>query len=218
MTGSWRRSSERRGDPSVELTASALQATFPARQDAPLAVTLLRLLSLGRPVTTSALAEAAGREVGAQLARWPNVQRDDSDAIDGFGGLTLRETAHRFEIDGRPLHTWCAWDTLFLPAILDVTAHVRSTCPVTGRPVELVVTRERVDRCAPDDVHVSFPPLEQTDSSRITDSFCCHVHFLAGTDAVRAWRATHRGSVLDLTAAFELGRDTVAALVTAEQR
>ncbi|WP_455153162.1 organomercurial lyase [Cupriavidus basilensis] len=28
-------------------------------------------------------------------------------------GLTLRETRHAFEVDGRRLYTWCAFDTLF---------------------------------------------------------------------------------------------------------
>ncbi len=34
----------------------------------------------------------------------------------------------------------CAWDTLFLPAILQTTAHVASTDPHAGQPVQLTVT------------------------------------------------------------------------------
>ena len=124
-----------------------------------------------------------------------------------FSGLTLRPTAHEFRVRTRQLHTWCAWDTLFLPALLRETADVRSTCPVIGSFVELVVAPDRVKRARPAHLNVSFPPLKVTDTANITGSFCCHIHFLAGTDAARTWHETRADDVLlDVNAAFELGR------------
>ena len=207
----------------MELTASALRTTFPAREDAPLAVTLWRLLSRGEPVTTSMLADATGRspsQVSSQLERWPNVEHDSNRGVVAFGGLTLRDTAHRFEIDGRRgLHTWCAFDTLFLPAILEATAQVRSACPVTHRAVELVVTPERVENCDADALYVSFPPMAQADARNIARTFCCHVHFLDGADAARAWTAAHaHGAALRLPADFELGHDVIAPLTAVGKR
>ena len=123
-------------------TPDVLRDTFPACEDAPLALTLVRQLARGKPVTEAALAAAGNRttdEIAAQLARWPNIERDADAAVIGFSGLTLRSTAHSFQVEGRPLHTWCAWDTLFLPGMLGVTARVRSNCPVSGRAVDLVV-------------------------------------------------------------------------------
>jgi alkylmercury lyase len=197
-------------------TAAALRDTFPGCDDAPLASTLVRLLAHGLPVTDAMLAAAVGRsqdDVAAQLARWPNIERDAEDAVTGFSGLTLRATGHSFEVKERRLHAWCAWDTLFLPGMLGATAHVRSVCPVTGRPVELVVAPERVERADPADLYVSFPPAATTATAKITASFCCHVHFLAGADAARAWQDAHPdGDVLDLAAAFELGCDATAPL------
>jgi alkylmercury lyase len=203
----------------LDRAAEALRGTFPGCEDAPLAMMLLRLLAEGRPVTTAALAGAAGRaqdEVVRQLARWPNVERDGDPAVVGFSGLTLRETAHSFEAGGRRLHTWCAWDTLFLPALLDTSARVRSTCPVTRTGVELVVSPDCVEQAEPEQLYLSFPPVTATDIADITRSFCCHVHFLAGTDAGRAWRRAHPdGEVLDLTAAFSLGCTAVAPFAAA---
>ena len=185
------------------------EATFPACDDAPLALALVRLLARGEPVTDAMLAAAGERErddVTAQLARWPNIERDADAAVVGFSGLTLRATAHSFRVEGRELHTWCAWDTLFLPGMLGATAHVRSTCPVTGRTVRLVVAPDGVEHADPPGIHVSFPPMATTDTADITRTFCCHVHFLAGPDAGRTWQDTHPdGHVLDLAAAFELG-------------
>lgn len=200
-------------------TAEALRATFPGREDAPAALTLLWLLAQRVPVSVDALGEAAGRplgEVATQLALWPNVERDEDGRVVGFSGLTLRSTAHRFEVGGRELHTWCAWDTLFLPAMLGASARVRSRCPVTGNAVELVVSRQRVEHAQPEPLYVSFPPPASTDTDNITGSFCCHVHFLAGDDAAGHWREPHPdGEVLDVQAAFALGCRTVAPLTAA---
>ena len=195
----------------------ALQSTFPARNDAPLALALLRLLSKGWPVSAAALARAADHaeaEVIGRLSSWPNVERDETGHIVAFSGLTLRPTAHEFRVGIRQLHTWCAWDALFLPALLHQTADVRSLCPVTGSVVELVVAPDRVRSARSSDVRVSFPPLAATDTADITGSFCCHVFFLAGADAARTWRETRADdSVFDMDAAFELGRRAVTALL-----
>jgi alkylmercury lyase len=94
----------------------------------------LRELAGGEPVAEPALTPAA--------ERWPNVELDDHGRIVALAGLSLTPTAHRFTVGGRQLYTWCAWDTLVLPGLLDQPAHVESTCPVTrraraarGRPV-----------------------------------------------------------------------------------
>ena len=78
---------------------------------------LLRLLADGRPVSVEDLAAAAGRsvdDVRQTVASLPDVEIDDQGLIVGYG-LTLRETPHRFEIDGKRLYTWCALDTLVFP-------------------------------------------------------------------------------------------------------
>jgi alkylmercury lyase len=197
-------------------TADALRATFPACEDAPLARALLRLLARGEAVTDGMLAAAADRaidDVAAQLERWPDIERDADHAVVGFSGLTLRPTDHSLEIDGRRLHTWCAWDTLFLPRMLGATAHVSSTCPVSGRRVELVVAPSGVEHADPAGIHVSFPPLASTNTADITGTFCCHVRFLVDADAAHTWLQTHPDShALDLAAAFELGCRTTAPL------
>ncbi len=197
--------------------ARALQSTFPARNDAPLALTLLRLLSTGRPVTPAALAQAAActqTDVVERLRSWPNVDRDQRGDIVAFSGLTLRPTAHEFTVGNRRLYTWCAWDTLFLPALLRETAHVHSACAVTGSVVELVVAPAGVRDARPGDLHVSFPPLAAANTADITGSFCCSVFFLAGVDAARTWREIRAdGSVFGVDAAYELGRRAVTALL-----
>jgi alkylmercury lyase len=202
--------------PSLEALAGLLAGTFPGSNDAPLARALLRELTRGEPVSDAALAASSGRtehDVTETLARWPNVRRDDHGRIEAFGGLSLQPTEHRFEVGGRRLYTWCAWDTLFLPALLDEHAEVESTCPMTAADVRLTVGPQRVLTSHPEDIWVSFPLPARTATANIMESFCCHVHFLAGQEVAARWVNGHEGTLaLDLDDAFELGRLATRAM------
>jgi alkylmercury lyase len=205
--------------PSLEALAELLAGTFPGRDDAPLARALLRELAAGQPVSAEALATSTGRDhddVATTLARWPNVHRTQQGRVEAFGGLSLRPTRHRLDVGGRRLYTWCAWDTLFLPALLDDRAKVESTCPLTGAEVRLTVAPDRVLTAHPEDVGVSFPAPGHTATDEIVESFCCHVHFLAGVDTASRWTRARPGTfALRLADAFELGQLATRALLTA---
>ena len=155
------------------------------------------------------LAEASGREparIAAALTDWPTLQRDPHGNVVALSGLSLTPTAHRFTVDGRDLHAWCAWDTLFLPALLDRSVAVQSRCAVTGRAVRLTVAPEGISDHEPDSLAVCFPPPDSVACTSVRSSFCTHVHFLAGPDATAPWRVEHPGApVLDLHQADALG-------------
>jgi alkylmercury lyase len=115
---------------SLHTLADSLASTFPCCDDAPLALALLDELAKGDPVSVARLARAVDcdeAELTATLDRWPNVHRGGQAEVVAFGGLSVTATRHRFEVAGRQLYTWCAWDTLFLPALLRREAHVEST-------------------------------------------------------------------------------------------
>jgi len=109
----------------------------------------------------------------------------------GFSGSPSAPTAHGFRVGDRKLYAWCAWDTLFLPSLLDETARVSSKCAVTGADVELVFSPRDVQSTSPRELHVTFPALVGIDAGDIRRSFCCYVVFLAGAEAARSWEATH---------------------------
>jgi alkylmercury lyase len=187
----------------VHALAESLAGTFPACDDAPLARELLRELAQGKPIAIPSLDERAR----AAVERWPNVESDDQGRIVAFGGLSLTPTPHRFTVGGRALYTWCAWDTLFLPTMLNQSATVESRCPITATDVRLSVGPSGIVDAHPTDVRVSFPPTATTSTADITGTFCCHVHFLAGPAAGEQWLNQHRGGVvLELDDAYELGR------------
>jgi alkylmercury lyase len=195
---------------SLSTLADSLAGTFPCCDDAPLALALLDELAKGEPVTIGRLASAAHRDernVAATLHRWPNVHRDRQARVVAFGGLGVTPTPHRFEVAGRRLYTWCAWDTLFLPALLGQEARVESACPVTGTEVRLTVGPDGAHEAQPPSLRVSFPAPASTVTSDITASFCCHVHFLADQDAAEKWLGENQGALtLSVEDAVELGR------------
>jgi alkylmercury lyase len=195
---------------SLEALADSLADSFPCCDDAPLALGLIDQLAGGEPVTVARLAKAVDRDerhLAAVLDRWPNVHRDEQSRIVAFAGLSLTPTRHGFDVAGRGLYTWCAWDTLFLPALIGQEARVKSTCPVSGTEVRLTIRPAGVHDAEPASLLVSFPSPASTVTSDITGSFCRHVHFLAGRDAAEEWLADNQGGLaLSLDDAVELGR------------
>ena len=138
----------------IQRLAEQFIRAFPSLEGDARAVAMqtYRLLALGEPVEPAQVAATAGVTAARAeelLTGWPGVFFDDG-RIYGFWGLTCRPvSAHVFEVDGRRLYTWCAWDTLFIPQILGQTAMVETLCPVTEAPVRLIVSPERVERLEP---------------------------------------------------------------------
>lgn len=183
--------------PSLDQIASAVIDAFP-KLSAPeqrAALALYRLLAKGRPVTTEQISEESDvppAAVAEMLAQWHGVQRAADGAVTGFWGLTLSKTKHRFSVDGRELHTWCAWDTLFLPPLLGATTEVESACPASGAPIALRVGPGGVEAAQPETVVLSFViPHEAEVERNVIETFCCHVHFFASVETARGWQAAH---------------------------
>ena len=147
------------------------------------------------------------------LARWHGVQRNADGAVTAFWGLTLSKTKHRFRVDGRELHTWCAWDTLFLPPLLGATAEVESACPMTGKRIALRISPRGIEAAEPESVVLSFMTPRRTDIERnIVETFCCHVHFFASPEAGGEWAGQRDGIfLLSLSDAWQIGTRKNAA-------
>ena len=103
---------------------------------------LVRLLACGHPVTRERLATVlrmTAEQVAEVLACLADLEVGQSGSMVEWG-LTLIPTPHRFQVNGKPLYTWCALDALTYPALLQLPADVQSSCPVSGTEVSLSVT------------------------------------------------------------------------------
>lgn len=176
---------------------------------------LLRELARGRPVTVEDLARVTGRgvaEVRDGLGGLSDTEYDETGAVLGHG-ITLRETPHRFTVDGQVLYTWCALDTLIFPTVLDRPAHVVSPTPGSGEPVSLSVD-PAAGVTALDPVTAVVSVLVPDGGSGVRASFCDQVHFFATPAAAQDWLAEHPGgTVLSVADAFDLGRRLAHDLV-----
>ena len=196
-----------------ENVSAAILELFPplGELEQRISLALYRLLARGEPVARAALAAAAGAplsEIDAALSDWYGVYRDGRDRVIGYWGLSLAPTNHRMRIDGRLLHTWCAWDTLFIPELLGASARVESSCPVTRAPIALAVHRDGVETESGDPPYVSLlAPDPAKVRQDVVLNFCNYVHFFSSAQAAQAWTARHPGTLaVTLREAWRLGR------------
>lgn len=196
----------------AERLASELAAAMPRLNERSqgLAITLYRLLAQGRPVTRGRLAAGAGvagDDVREFLEGQPGVYYDGEGRVVGFSGLTLTGMPHVMRLDGQRVHAWCAWDTLFLPELIGMTAAVESPCPTTGQTVTLIVDADGVRNVSPSRAVLSFLRPEKSFDTDPIKSFCHFVHFFADEDAARVWTANYPGTfVLAIEDGFEIGK------------
>lgn len=122
-------------------------------------------------------------------------------------GLSLRPTPHRFTFDGRTVYGWCATDTPAFPVILGRAGVIESTCPATGRPIRVGVTREGVTNVDPSGAVVSLVRPDQTGNIR---DACNLGRFYASREAAAGWLAAHpEGWVQSVDDDFQLHRELI---------
>lgn len=197
------------------LRKSGFESRFTAIESS-LRLEVLRLVAQGRPVSKTRvekLASGLGMEANAATAFITKVsEQDNKGRVVGILGLSQKRHPHRFEVNGQVLFTWCAWDALFLPALLKQTAEVESVCPVSNREIRLTVMPQHVKEVLPRETVVSMviPKLKGTGppaAKEVWTSFCQYVRFFASAHAAKRWTTRNKDlRVLSVDEAHELGR------------
>jgi alkylmercury lyase len=194
-------------------------------EQARLLLRVLQTLAQGRPVTGTdlgAIADDLGwpREEAHAFLR-ALTERDAADQIVGVLGLSLAEHPHGFTVNGHRMATWCAEDTLFLPALLGQTATVESTSPLSREPVRLTVGPDGVQAVDPPGAVVSIALVDPDQAAlgsveAIWMTFCRHIHFFASREEAARWVAG-RGDLAILTPdeGYRIGRLLVSRFLGA---
>ena len=210
----------------VQLTETFAMVEAVPRFDASaaqLSMEIYRQLADGRALPANDLADALGVSVdevrktlgSEQLKGWTFY--DAQDRIIGFRGLAVQAMPHRFIVEGKTLHTWCAMDGLFIPEILGLSARLESTDPQTKAPITLQVTPDRIESAEPADTVMSIligdTDVVRTEPAKVMSSFCHHIFFFESPESGRHWADEHgHGSfIVTLDEAFALGRRLNAA-------
>lgn len=196
----------------LDALVAPLRTVFPL-ETAPVMVALFRQLAQGAPVAHSELAHSTGlalAEIDGALAKVPVLEYVDGRIVGA--ALTLRETPYAFEVEGRPLYTWCALDALFLPVILGRRCRVSSSCPATDQPVRFYVSADGILEAAPATAALSAPLAASPDDLRA--SFCRHARFFTSPATAERWAGDDASSlaVVDVYEAFRLARGVASAL------
>src|SRR5712692_9245463 len=189
-----------------------------------LTVRLWREIARGGPVSPQRVEQiASALDIEQQTAHEvldKMCERDGEGNVVGIAGLSQNQHPHRFTVNGIRLATWCAWDSLFLPVMLQQTALVSSRCPTTGEVIRLTITPEGVTSYQPVSTVISIVIPQPTRNAlesveEIWTTFCHHVHFFASPRAAREWVAAQGQEIAILTIeeAFELGRLTLGEIL-----
>lgn len=165
-----------------------------------ISIYIYKQLAKGQPVsidTIATLVDLPEKEVKSILDSWPGVYYDDNQEIHGYWGLAIPKMNHSFKVDGQQLYTWCAWDALFIPQIINKTAYVESTCPVTNTKINLTVTPEGIVENSPENIVVSMiNPDAGKFNEDVIKNFCHFIYFFSSENAGKEWISKNEGTFL----------------------
>lgn len=207
-------------DDTVSIIAETVFPMLPElsedQQDLSLAV--FRVLARGQRATHEDIASEAGvstETIDEFLKDHSGVYHDSQGFVVGYLGLSISGMPHKFQIGEQHLNTWCAWDSLFLPELLDHTALVESKVPGSDEIVRLTVSPDGVERQSPESavMTVILPDLDRAETlaavhKDIISSFCHHVHFFPDRKSAESWvqKRPDKYAVISVAEGFELGR------------
>jgi len=189
-----------------------------------LLIKVLQVVATGCPVSPARLKEiASALHVPLDDAYFFLRQMSEVDEIGnivGMLGLSQKKHSHRFQINGRILSTWCAWDTLFLPVLLKQTAKVESFCPATKSKICLTLSPYGVEGYEPANTVLSMVlPSPRTEGIKSVEEIwmilCHYVFFFSSTEAVAEWFKGngYNPIILSVEEGFQLGRQTFAEVL-----
>jgi alkylmercury lyase len=159
---------------------------------------ILHQVSGGKPLSKASLATSlhiSQNELEYRLARVLDTEFDQEGNILGWG-VTLMPTRHRFQLDGKVLFTWCAFDTVLFPPTLGQTAQVSSTCPSTEQSITFVATPKGVVRDLVPAHSVMSLIIPANSQGCVRATFCEQSLFFATAQAASRYLAAHPGAVL----------------------
>lgn len=181
-----------------------------------LVVRAWRMLADGNPIDAGRVQDliedlAIAPETAQEFLQ--SVTERDGDIV-GVLGLSLNDHAHGFIVNGVSFSTWCAVDTLFLPAMLGQSADVKSVSPLSKKSIRLTVGPQGVQALEPASTVVSLPVVrsEEVDTGSpegIWRTFCHRIFFFATREEAEQWAETMENiEIVSVHDAFEYAMQT----------
>jgi alkylmercury lyase len=166
---------------------------------------IVQHVARGKPVTRAVLSASlrmSQHHLSEQMVHLPDVEVDQAGNILGWG-LTLVPTPYRLQMREQELSTWCAFDTIQLPPVLQAEARVHSTCAVTDSPISFVVSAEEAIRDLTPAARLSLIVPEHCGdagdnggATSVRATFCQQSLFFASEQAASTFLAAQPGAML----------------------
>jgi len=155
------------------------------------------IAEFGQPIAPASLAthlQMSDNELQTRLARIPDTEFDEQGNIVGWG-ITLLPTQHQFFLQEYPLFTWCAFDTVLFPPLLQTKAQVQSICSTSGQTITFVSTPTGITDLFPATSMLSLTlPTEQC--KHVRGTFCHQSLFFQSGEAAEPWLRSHPEATL----------------------
>jgi alkylmercury lyase len=183
--------------PPLETMAKRLSVLLYCEQE-DLCRPIIQQVARGRPVTKVDLQVSlhlSPDELERRLAHLPDTEFDQQGNILGWG-VTLLPTSHQFQLDGKVLYTWCAFDTVLFPPSLQRSAQVQSSCAQTGHPIAFVATPEGVVKNLTPAGSAMSLILPAGRSECVRETFCSQSLFFQSEQAASPFLAAHPEAIL----------------------
>jgi alkylmercury lyase len=199
---------------SLDTIAYRLTTQLDCTQDIVCRKILQTMAESGQPMAPVHLArrlQMSQADLATHLARVPDTEFDEQGNVVGWG-ITLLPTPHRFLLPERRLFTWCAFDTVLFPAMLQVKARVQSVCSETAHPITFVATPEGIEDLTPHtSVLTLVLPEQRCDCVRGT--FCLQSLFFRSEQAASTFLTSHPEAIsLSIEDAASVGRAVASML------
>ena len=178
---------------SLQLTVRQLQKLLPdlKKEERQISKLLYQKLALGRPVTIEKIAnelQKSIQDIQDHLRQMVYVEYNEVREISAYRGVTLNQSNHYVFHNNSIIYTWCAFDTLFLSALLAEPVSISSICPTCGKTIAFTVA-DQSSACLKDaDIIMSFViPNKRHYSEDLQNAFCCSVHFFCNQQCGSDW-------------------------------
>lgn len=155
----------------------------------------------------------AGQLVAAGIATIEGDLAGDP-AVTGAEALTVETTPHELVMGGQHLHTWCAFDTVGIPAALRLDAEARTTCSTC----QAVICLDLPGGAPPPSPVVGWWP--EVSGGPVNESFCPTAHLFCSRSHLDIWRtqSSQHGQSLSLPELAERGRIAWSLFADTEDR
>ncbi len=177
--------------------AHRLAAQLDCTQDVACRGIMQAIAESGQPLAPASLAarlQMSHQDLQAHLTRVPDTEFDAQGNIVGWG-ITLLPTRHQFRVKEHALFTWCAFDTVLFPSLLQETAYVQSICETTGQPISFIATPEGITDLTPVTSVLSLI-LPDARCDCVRGTFCEQSLFFQSEEAASPWIVLHPEAVL----------------------